>query len=50
MTALFLAFLLAFHFLVRGKERFALALLMLMLVAVLAILVWEATTPLNLVF
>jgi len=50
MSLLFLAFLVMFYFLVRGQERPALILLSLMLLAILAILKWEATTPLNLVF
>lgn len=50
MTLLFLTFLAAFYCLFIGRERPALALIALMLVAMLAILIWEATTPLNLVF
>lgn len=50
MTLLYLAFLAAFFLMVRGKEPPALALVALMLIAVLAILIWEATTPLDLVF
>lgn len=50
MTSLFLVFLSAFYLLIRGRERAALILIALMLLAVVAILIWEATTPLDLVF
>ena len=50
MTFLFLGFLLALFLLIRGKEPPALAVIALMLLAVVAILIWEATTPLDLVF
>ena len=50
MAFLFLAYLAAFYSVVVGKKRPAIVLIALMLVAMLAILIWEATTPLNLVF
>lgn len=50
MSLLFLAFLGALFLLLRGRARAAALVVALMLVAVIGILVFEATTPLNLVF